>query len=108
MTDSSEIKDGEFHPAARSAYRWLKGFMVSNPEDYLRYRTALEMAAGSGNRQAEICLGTIARLRAGQGVSDRYLMGLCWTVLHMHNHEAMEAIADKRIDMAYPKIEEEL
>jgi len=106
--DPSEIKEGEFHPAARSAYRWLKGFMISNPQDYLQYKEALASAALSGNRQAEICMGTIERLRLSQPVSDRYLMGLCWTILHLHNHEAMEAIADKRIDRAYPKIEEEL
>lgn len=108
MPDPTELTPEEFHPAARSAYRWLKGFMVSNPDDYRQYRLAIEIAAASGNRQAEVCLGTIERLKRGQPVSDRYLMGLAWTILHLHNNDAMEAIADKRLDPAYPKLESEL
>jgi hypothetical protein len=106
--DETELTAEEFHPAARSAYRWLKGFMVTNQADYLTYKEALASAALSGNRQAEVCMGTIARLAKGQPVSDRYLLGLAWTILHLHNHEAMEAIAERRIDQAYPKLGEEL
>lgn len=108
MADPTELNGDEFHPAARSAYRWLKGFMVTNRKDYLQYRMAIEIAAASGNRQAIVCQGTIERLRNGQPVSDRYLMGLCWTILHLHNQEAMEAVAARRIDRAYPKLESEL
>lgn len=107
-TDPTELRFDEFHPAARSAYRWLKGFMITNSKDYLRYKEALSSAALSGNRQAQVCMGTIGRLATRQPVSDRYLMGLAWTILHLHNHEAMEKISDARIDKAYPKIEEEL
>ena len=108
MSDRSTIGADEFHPAARSAYRWLKGFMVSNPDDYIRTRTALSMAAESGNRQAQICMGTIHRMQHSEPVSDRYLLGLAWTVLQLHNHEAMEAIAEKRLDRAYPQDDTEL
>lgn len=108
MDDPTTIKDGEFHPAARSAYRWLKGFMMTNPEDYTRSRLALSIAAESGNRQAQICMGTIERLASSQPVSDRYLLGLCWTILYLHNFEAMEGVADRRLDAAYPKDETEL
>lgn len=106
--DPSELTAEEFHPAARSAYRWLKGFMVTNQADYLQYKEALAYAALAGNRQAEVCMGTIERLRKSQPVSDRYLMGLAWTILHLHNHDAMEAVAQQRIDPAYPKLESEL
>lgn len=108
MPDPSEIRADEFHPAARSAYRWLKGFMITNRDDYLRYKEALASSALAGNRQAEICMGTIERLRTSQPVSDRYLLGLAWTILHLHNADAMEAIADARADRAYPKLESEL
>lgn len=108
MTDPSEIKEDEFHPAARSAYRWLKGFMITNSHDWLRYKEAIASAAISGNRQAEICMGTIERLRASLPISDRYLLGLAWTILHLHNHDAMEAIANARVDEAYPQVEDEL
>jgi hypothetical protein len=100
--DAGEIRAEEFHPAARSAYRWLKGFMVSNNLDYVLYRTALSIAAESGNRQAQICMGTIRRLQRGEPVSDRYLLGLVWSILVIHNHDALEAIADRRVDRAYP------
>lgn len=108
MSDVSEIKIDEFHPAARQAYRWLKGFMISNQEDYLRYRTAIEIAAASHNRQAEICLGTIERLKNSQPVSDRYLLGLCWTILSLHQKDDIEMIASRRLDQAYPEDETEL
>jgi hypothetical protein len=100
MTDPTEIRAEEFHPAARSAYCWLKGFTISNPEDYMRYRTALSIAAETGNRQAQICMGTIRRPQDSQPVSDRYLLGLAWTILLLHNPEA-EKIADVRIYRAY-------
>jgi hypothetical protein len=106
-TDPTEIRSDEHHPAANSAYRWLKGFMVSNPEDYVRYKMAMSMAAESGNRQAQICVGTICRLANGEPVSDRYLLGLSWTILSIHNHGMLEAVADKRLDRAYGPSEDE-
>lgn len=106
-SDHTEIRAEEYHPAANSAYCWLKGFMVSNPEDYVRYKLAMSMAADSGNRQAQICMGTIERLQTSQPVSDRYLLGLTWTILSIHNHDMLEAIADKRIDRAYGPSEDE-
>ena len=75
--------------------------MISNSDDYLRYRTALSIAAQTGNRQAQICMGTIRRLTSSQPVSDRYLLGLAWTILSIHNKGDLEAIAEHRIDRAY-------
>jgi len=106
--DIAELQFGEPHPASRSAYRWLKGFMISNPDDYVLYRTALETAAEDGTRQAQICMGTIRRLAIGQPVSDRYLLGLAWTILSIHNKGDLEAIAEHRLDKAYGPNEEEL
>lgn len=100
MSDPTELRSEEFHPAARQAYRWLKGFMVASPADYSRCIIALSMAAAGENRQAEICMGTVERLRTGQPVSDRYLLGLCWTIMSMSN-PGIESVADKRIDRAY-------
>lgn len=100
--DPSEILEGEHHPAANSAYRWLKGFMVANAPDYEVCKLAIGLAADSGNRQAQICMGTIERLATGKPVSDRYLLGLAWTILHIQYNEAIEAIASKRHDRAYP------
>lgn len=108
LEDPATIRSDEFHPAARSAYRWLKGFMITNPDDYMRTKMALQIAAESGNRQAQVCMGTINRLASSQPISDRYLLGLCWTILYLHNFEAMEGVADHRLDSAYPKDDTEL
>lgn len=105
--DPTTIAADEFHPAARQAYRWLKGFMITNSEDYLQYKFALQAAAADGNRQAQICMGTIDRLSKAQPVSDRYLLGLCWTIMAMYNHTMIEDMADQRWDPAYNRHESE-
>jgi hypothetical protein len=61
----------------------------------------LNMASETGNRQAQICMGTIGRLQRSEPVSDRYLLGLAWTILSIHNQDAIETVADKRIDQTY-------
>ena len=101
MTDPTEIGPGEFHPAARLAYRWLKGLMVTSPEAYVQIRTALSIAAEDGNRQAQICMGTIQRLKDSKPVSDRYLLGLAWTIISVLNFKYMERVAAERWDPAY-------
>lgn len=106
--DTTELTPEEFHPAARSAYRWLKGYMVNNAEDYRRLRVSLQISADEGNRQAQVCMGTIERLENGQPISDRYLLGLAWTILSIHNKGALETVADKRIDRAYDHDDKEL
>lgn len=76
--DNTELKSGEVHPTAYSAMAWFKAWKLSDPLKFIQVMEALASTALSGNRQAEICLGTINRLEHGQMVSDRYLLGLCW------------------------------
>ncbi len=102
------IGPDEHHPAADGAYRWLKGYMVVDPVRYLRHKEALASTALSGNRQAEICVGTIDRLTKGEPVSDRYILGLAWTIMYLANAESMEATADCRLDSANSKTNKEL
>jgi hypothetical protein len=96
--ENSTIKEGEYHPAADSAMAWLKGYMVQHPAEYLMHKEALASTALSGNRLAEICMGTIDRLANGQPVSDRYLLGLAWTIMKLSNHDEMEITESMRID----------
>jgi hypothetical protein len=77
---------------------WLKGYMVQHPHEYLMHKEALASTALSGNRLAEISLGTIDRLAKGQPVSDRYLLGLAWTIMKVANHDEMELTESMRID----------
>lgn len=100
MTTStnSTIAEGAYHPAADSAMAWLKGYMVQHSREYLMHKEALASTALAGNRLAEICLGTIDRLAKGEPVSDRYLLGLAWTIMKLSNHDEMEQTESMRID----------
>lgn len=72
-----EIKDGEYHPAADSAMRYIKQM---NFKDLVMWKESFASCAIEGNRLAEICSETLDRLTMGQPVSDRYLLGLAWTM----------------------------
>ena len=97
-TPEATLGPTEYHPAADSAMAWLKGYMVQHPAEYLMHKEALASTALSGNRLAEICMATIDRLAKGEPVSDRYLLGLAWTIMKLHNHDQMELTESMRID----------
>jgi hypothetical protein len=97
-SNPNEIKANEYHPAADSAMAWLKGYMVQHPREYLMAKESLASTALSGNRLAEICMGTIERLANGRPVSDRYLLGLAWTIMRLVNTREMEFTESMRID----------
>ena len=80
------IKDGEYHPAADGAMEWLKDFMLTNPTEYLKIKESLASTALSGNRLSELCVSTIYRLAKSKPVSDRYLLGLAWTVRQVYEN----------------------
>ena len=72
------LKEGEAHPAAYVAKRWL----LENVEMYKlpMYLEAFSLCAIEGNRLGEICSETLCRLMNGQPTSDRYLLGLIWSI----------------------------
>lgn len=74
--ESGTLREGEHHPAADSAMTWIK----SHPMLMLKWTEPLASTALSGNRVAELCYETLRRLQAGEPVSDRYLLGLAWTL----------------------------
>jgi hypothetical protein len=76
--DYSTIKEGEYHPSADSALSWYKEFIISDIKQWFMIKESIASTALSGNRLAEICMGTINRLENKEPVSDRYLLGLCW------------------------------
>lgn len=74
------IKEGEYHPAADSA----KIYIISlGAEKISKLREAFASTALSGNRLSEICSETLERLLNSEPVSDRYLLGLAWTIKSM-------------------------
>lgn len=84
---TSTIGPDEHHPAADSALRWYKQWVLEDVHRYVMAREAIASTALSGNRTAEICNGTLERLKSGEPVSDRYLLGLVWTLMEMSQDE---------------------
>jgi hypothetical protein len=69
-----ELKYNEYHPAADSAFQYVKDNMTPMMIESFA-STALE-----GNRVSELCLGTWERIQSGATISDRYILGLAWTL----------------------------
>lgn len=93
------LKDGEYHPAADGAMAWLKGFMVQHLKEYAVIKESLASTALSGNRQAELCMSTIMRMAKGEPVSDRYLLGLAWTVMTIWKSQEVTKTKSYRVDV---------
>lgn len=72
-----ELEPTEFHPAALSAMEFINS--MSHEEKCL-WQESFSSCAIEGNRLAEICSETLNRCMTGQKVSDRYLLGLAWTI----------------------------
>lgn len=74
------IKEGEYHPAADSAMRYLNSLGVLK---LMQYQESFSSCAIEGNRLAEICSETLSRVLNKDKLSDRYLLGLAWTIRSM-------------------------
>lgn len=75
MSDTLDV--GEAHPAASEALHYLR--KLGNKR-LAMWVESFASTALSGNRTSEVCLGTLRRLLSGESVSDRYLLGLAWTI----------------------------
>jgi hypothetical protein len=75
-----ELKVGEPHPAAFAAKEYLAGLGV---EKLMMYLAAYSSCAIEGNRLGEICGETLDRLMKGLPVSDRYILGLAYSIKTM-------------------------
>jgi hypothetical protein len=88
-----ELKEGEAHPAARDAIRWLG---ERSAEDL---SAALESLSSCAlGRLGEVCLETLRRIREGEPVSDRYVLGLAWTVRALQGERP--AVPQSAVDSA--------
>lgn len=88
MSDSLEL--GEVHPATHEAFAYIKA-LISNPFHLATLKECFASTALSGNRLSEVCLGTLDRLVSSQPVSDRYLLGLAWTLKSMNESDGKNA-----------------
>jgi hypothetical protein len=84
------LKDTEPHPAITSAIDWFDDWQLSHPGALNRYIESFASCAIEGNRLAEICIATIRRLQNGQPVSDRYFLGLVWTIRSMEERSGIK------------------
>lgn len=78
------LNDGEPHPAAHGAKEWIVEYVRRNdPLETFRLLESFVSVGMSGDRLAECCGETLRRLINGEPVSDRYLLGLAWTMRNM-------------------------
>jgi hypothetical protein len=85
-TNTGTLKDGEPHPAAHDAKDWILGYVrLNDPKEVFRLLESFASVGMSGNRLAECCGETLRRLLHEEPVSDRYLLGLAWTMRNMEN-----------------------
>lgn len=75
-----DLEVGEFHPAAESAMKYVRSKIDENGAILLESFASNALA---GNRLAEICHETMRRIIFYKPVSDRYLLGLAWTLKEM-------------------------
>jgi hypothetical protein len=81
MDTPGTLADNEFHPAASGALSYIQqhaSFMDLE---------ALASTALSGNRLAEVCSETLRRILENEPVSDRYVLGLAWTLRQLRQKE---------------------
>lgn len=71
--DRTELNSNEPHPAVNSTINYISQ-KINDPV----LLESLASCAIESNRLAEVCLGTINRIKNKQPVSDRYLLGLAW------------------------------
>lgn len=77
---NGELKVSEPHPAAIHAAMWVKMLPLA---EQMKCAEAFSSTAIEGNRLGEVCAETFRRLLAGEPVSDRYILGLAWTIRHI-------------------------
>lgn len=82
------LADGEPHPAAFDAKRWILAYVRRHDTaQVFRLLESFASCSIEGNRLAEVCGETLRRLVHGEPVSDRYILGLCWTLRNMEEQE---------------------
>ena len=68
----------EVHPAAYDAQRFIASLP---PHELAMWSESFASCAIEGNRLAEVCSETLNRLMHGEPVSDRYILGLAFTIM---------------------------
>lgn len=72
-----DLAPSEPHPVSPEALRYLTSLGIPKLTSYL---DSYASCAIEGNRLGEICAETLERLLSKKPVSDRYLLGLAWSI----------------------------
>jgi hypothetical protein len=78
------LEDGENHPSTESASLYIQEHWLTNIHRLASIQNAM---ASTHNRTSEICQETLKQLMNNETVSDRYLLGLAWTLIQIENKE---------------------
>jgi|SRR5690606_37867134 len=87
ITDKGTLNEREPHPAAHNAYQYVIRRIADSKNANFILIEAFNISALEGNRTAEICAETLRRIIYREPVSDRYLLGLAWTLKQMEETE---------------------
>lgn len=77
MSERGTLDLTEPHPASFNALEWIQTLPL---DELLKWQSAFASCAIEGNRLAEVCSETLRRLLDQEPVSDRYLLGLAWSM----------------------------
>lgn len=75
--EAGTLKLGEIHPITHDVVSYLRSLSVV---DLMIWQESFASNAIEGNRLGEVCGETLRRFLSGEPVSDRYLLGLAWTI----------------------------
>jgi hypothetical protein len=75
--DRDTLREGEHHPAAYDALQYVKSL---HPVRLSLWMELFASCAIEGNRMAEVCAATLERVMRGEGVGERYILGLAWYI----------------------------
>ena len=78
------ISEGSYHPAADGAMEYIKSIPTV---ELFMIAESFASTSLSGNKTSEICYETLDRLLKKEPVSDRYLLGLAWTIKRIRDEK---------------------
>lgn len=81
--ESGTLEIGEVHPACYNAYKFIKSYIAERGHGIGILIEAFASIALSGNRTGDVCGETLRRIMNNEPVSDRYILGLAWTLLEI-------------------------
>lgn len=81
--DRSTLAERETHPSTQSALEYISSLGLDKLTAYLE---AYSSCAIESNRLGEVCAGTLNRLLKQEPISDRYLLGLAWSLKTMEEN----------------------